>query len=120
MIIPAKEYHISQEKAEKLRVTTDMFGTPLKEGDFCIVFRENAEGFTGTKDVSALHGIIKKIEVYPTMLAQVTVEHYIYTEEERRDPQFKQYKNQKNKSSYYNKSILGPRVLREAMPEYFL
>ncbi len=120
MIIPSKEHHISHKEADKLRVTTDMFGTPLKEGDFCIVFSENEAGFTGTKDVSALHGIIKEIEVFPTLVAEVTVEHYVYSEEERKHPDYKQYKNEKNTHSYYNTGVLGTTVLREARPEYFL
>ncbi len=120
MIIPSKSEHISHKKAVELKETTDLFGLPLKIGDQCVVFRENEAGFTGTKDVSALHGIIKEIEVFPTLVAEVTVEHYVYSEEERKHPDYKQYKNEKNTHSYYNTGVLGTTVLREARPEYFL
>ncbi len=120
MIIPSKEHHISHKKAVELKETTDLFGLPLKIGDQCVVFRENEAGFTGTKDVSALHGIIKEIEVFPTLVAEVTVEHYIYSEDERRDPDYKNVKDKKNVTKYYNTSILGTQILRESVPEYFL
>ncbi len=120
MTIPDKKYHISEKKAKKLKETTDLFGLPLKIGDQCIVFQEHGDSFTNVKDTSALHGIIKDITVYPTLVAEVKVEHYKYSEETRNDPSNKAWRDNKETHQYYNTSILGTTILREAAPEYFL
>ena len=120
MVIPTEEHHISHKKAKKLKETTDMFGTPLRIGEQCLVFTESEPGFTDTKEIRSMLGIIEDIEVFPTMSANVTVKHYLYSEEERKHPDYKQYKNDKTVDTYYNTGVLGMTVLKEARPEYFL
>ncbi len=120
MVIPPESEHISHKKAAELKETTDLFGLPLKIGDQCMVFSEGEPGFTNTKDIRAMVGVITDIEVFPTMLAQVTVKHYVYSEEERKHPDYKQYRDDKTVYTYYNTGVLGMTVLREARPEYFL
>ena len=121
MTIPPPTEHISHKKAAELKETTDLFGLPLKIGDQCIVFNQGEpSSYSNTIDISAMHGVIKDIEVFPTMLAQVTVEHYKYSEAERKHPDYKQYRDEKETNVYYNSGVLGKSILIEAVPEYFL
>jgi hypothetical protein len=120
MTIPNKKLHVSHEDAEKIKETTDMLGGPLKEGDIVMVFRDSSDSFSGIKETRTLMGVVKHIQVYPTTIGEVTIEHYKLTEDERRESENSHWKDEKTISRFYNNSVLGMTVLREAMPEYFL
>ncbi len=109
-----------KKQTKEKKITTDMFGFDLRVGDIVNVFKEGAPGWTDTKTTRTMIGTIKDIDVFPTGLAVVIVNHYKYTEDERNEPENKHWKEERETDSYWNKSILGQTMLRETRPELFL
>ena len=119
-MIPPESQHISDKEAASRDYTTDLFGLPIKVGDSVKVFRDGADGYTNTKTTHTYDGVITKIEVWPTTIAEVTVDHYEMCNAERLDPNNYRWAKEREISRFYNTSVLGDQIFRDTVPEYFL
>ena len=119
-MIPPESEHISEKEAASRDYTTDLFGLPIKVGDHVKVFRDGEDGYTSTQTTHTFDGFITKIEVFPTTIAEVTVDHYNMCNAARAAPLNARWAKEREISRFYNTSVLGDQIFRDTVPEYFL